>query len=307
MFYVLGVAVSSFLSFAVIIYGYITLYNKFFNRTSLRNFLIIVLLLFVATAALRMIIEKNIIGPLTDKGTIFTFGNVHITYTLVSCFFALIIGVLSKSYVEAMYLRTRQAEIQKKHLEAELNHLKAQVQPHFLFNSLNNLYYDTYKILPDVAGRIAKLSEIMRYFMEESPKQKVPLLTEVEFIESYIELETVRIHSPITIQWQREVNLNVLVPPMLLIPLVENVFKHGIQSNGTSNYCEINLFSKSNRLYFVVKNPLRKATTTEKRNGTGLQNLRDRLQLLYKDQYTLHCKCEDGFFIAELSIPVYEA
>jgi LytS/YehU family sensor histidine kinase len=95
------------------------------------------------------------------------------------------------------------------------------VQPRFLFNTFNNLYYDTYKTLPSVAERMVMLSDIMRYFMEESPKERVPLSTEIEFIKDIVRLEQVRVSCPVNIIIDENIDTKLLVPPMLLIPLVE--------------------------------------------------------------------------------------
>jgi len=306
--YVLGVTASSFASFAFIIYGYIFLYNRYFNKVKAATFIVFVLLLFLFVALLRIETENKVVAPLADgRNSIFYYGKVHWTYTLVSCFFALIVGILSKSFTEVIFLKTKQAEIQKKQLESELRQLKAQVQPHFLFNSLNSLYYDTYKALPDVAERLARLSAIMRYFIDESPKEKVPLSTEVTFIESYIDLEKIRLHSPIDIRMENSVENDVKIPPMLLIPLVENVFKHGIQNNGSTTKVDIQLKLEGKLLHFTVTNTLPNATAPNKRAGTGLKNLKERLDLLFDHNYSLSITNSEGYFTTTLIFPVYES
>jgi LytS/YehU family sensor histidine kinase len=304
--YVLGVVITSFVSFAAIIYGYLFLYNILIGKQKLAHFLGAVLLLFLSVCVFRVAFEDVVIAPLAGDGSSMFFADkVQWTYTLVSCFFALVVGILSKSFMEVIFLRTRQAEIEKKRLEAELMQLKAHVQPHFLFNSLNNIYYDTYKSLPQVAERISKLSNIMRYFIEENPKEKVPVSTEINFIESYIELEKVRFHSTITVDIRNNIEPHTVLPPMLLIPLVENAFKHGIQNNGGDSKIFIDLFKDNGKLMFVIKNTIQHPVGT-KRIGTGLRNLRERLSLLYKENFSLHVRNKDGYFIAELVIPLYE-
>jgi LytS/YehU family sensor histidine kinase len=229
---------------------------------------------------------------------------VHFANNFGSCFFALITGALFKSFTESLSLREKQAEIQKKHLETELNILKAQVQPHFLFNTFNNLYYDTYKTLPSVAERMVMLSDIMRYFMEESPKERVPLSTEIEFVKDIVRLEQIRVSCPVNIMIDENIDTKLLVPPMLLIPLVENVFKHGVKSNGKDNTIDIKIMYEKNKLNFYTKN--KSNTTNSIREGIGLQNLRERLALLFKDEFTLKAFQQDAYFIVMLTIPVYE-
>jgi len=308
--YIFALTVHSFVFFAVIVYGYMYLYNKLFYRVIRIKFISIVGFLFIGLVLIKIYLENTFSSKLTEvylrsfySGDGF-ISFVHFANNFGSCFFALITGALFKSFTESLYLREKQAEIQKKHLQTELNILKAQVQPHFLFNSFNNLYYDTYKTLPLVAERLVMLSDIMRYFMEESPKERVPLSTEIEFVKDIVRLEQVRISCPVTIIIDENIDTKLLVPPMLLIPLVENVFKHGVKSNEKDNTIDIKIMHEKNKLNFYTKNKLN--TKSSIREGIGLQNLRERLTLLFKDEFTLNAFQQEEYFIVMLTIPVYE-
>src|ERR1700759_4059798 len=115
--------------------------------------------------------------------------------------------------------------------QAELNLLKSQVQPHFLFNTLNNIYYEAYREAPKTAKLIERLSDIMRYFVDESPKDEVSLATEIQFLENYIALEKIRIRHGIDLNFIQDCNKDQRIPPMLLMTFVENIFKHGIDKS----------------------------------------------------------------------------
>jgi LytS/YehU family sensor histidine kinase len=145
----------------------------------------------------------------------------------------------------------------------------------------------------------------MRYFIEENSKDYVSLESELKFIDSYIQLEKIRFHSSIAVIIDKKVNRNISIPPMLLIPLVENIFKHGISNNGHLNEIEICINFENSRLYFMAKNTIHQSAGNT-RTGTGLNNLRERLVLLYKDAFALQVRNNDQYFIAELSIPIYE-
>jgi len=125
-------------------------------------------------------------------------------------------------------LKQQSEKILAQKSQAELNLLKSQVQPHFLFNTLNNIYYEAYREAPRTAALIERLSDIMRYFVDESPKDEVSLQTEIQFIENYIALEKIRIRHETEISFIKEYNPDARIPPMLLMTFVENVFKHGI-------------------------------------------------------------------------------
>ena len=308
--YVLAITCTSFASFAVIIYGYVyLLYPRFRKRHTSPGFLLAVGAFYLLVVTGRLVAEKWLVAPLTERTSIFTLGNTHLLYDLISCFFALVVGILFKSVVENFALQKReiemqrlQAEMRRKQVEAELKLLKAQVQPHFLFNSFNNLYYETYKVLPDVASRIAKLSAIMRYFLEESPKSKVPLQTEIDFIQSYMELEKVRFKQPPDIQLHLDQADGIHLPPMLLMPLVENLYKHGIDKMAAENKATITLQVKDQAIDFRICNSVHSQAAT--RTGTGLQNLKERLQILYGDNFRLETIATDSTFEAHLVIPV---
>jgi len=121
-------------------------------------------------------------------------------------------------------LKRQTEEILLQKSQAELNLLKSQVQPHFLFNALNSIYYRVYKVDPPSAGLIERLADIMRYFVDESPMDKVPVSTEVAFIENYIALERIRIRHGASVYFEKEYNPDLRIPPMLLMTFVENVF-----------------------------------------------------------------------------------
>ncbi|HEX8278706.1 MAG TPA: sensor histidine kinase, partial [Segetibacter sp.] len=237
--YIGALTVTSFAIYALIIYGYIYLYNKLYKNLRLWLFAAIIFFAFTGTVFLKILIENKYVGAVSiahsrlfwsdPVETVIT--KVHFANAFSGCFFVLLIAILLTSFIESVKLRARQAEVQKKQMEAELNQLKAHVQPHFLFNSLNNLYYDIYKTLPHVANRIEMLSDMMRYFMEESPKTLVPISTELEFVESYIALEKIRFHSTVHIDVKKNIDSNLMLPPMLLIPLVENAFKYGVKNS----------------------------------------------------------------------------
>jgi LytS/YehU family sensor histidine kinase len=285
-----------------------------YKKISLWSFRLLIFFAFTGIVFLKILIENKYAGAVSiAHSRLFwsdpiegPISNVHFANAFSSCFFVLLIAILFKSFIESVKLKAKQAEVQKKQMEAELNQLKAHVQPHFLFNSLNNLYYDIYKTLPQVANRIEMLSDMMRYFMEESPKTLVPLSTEIEFVESYIALERIRFHFPIRIDIKKDIDNKLMVPPMLLIPLVENAFKYGIKNNNGESSVDILLEQVDSKIRFYTKNKWYNKNLNGDREGTGLKNLSERLTLLYNQNYILNTKQQDEYFIAELIIPVHE-
>jgi uncharacterized integral membrane protein len=196
-------------------------------------------------------------------------------------------------------------EVLSQKVQAELDLIKSQVQPHFLFNTLNNIYYEIYLEAPRSAGLIGRLSNIMRYFVDESPRKKVSIQTEIEFIENYIELERIRIRYGLEIFFKKEILSELYIPPMLLMTFVENIFKHGIDKiNYENNTAEISLIEEGNYLSFQTVNRILGQQKRVTQTGFGISNLRKRLSYLYGSKYELNIDHSSDFFIAFLKIPL---
>jgi LytS/YehU family sensor histidine kinase len=201
-------------------------------------------------------------------------------------------------------LKQQTEEIILQKSQAELNLLKSQVQPHFLFNALNSIYYRVYKVDPPSAGLIERLADIMRYFVDESPKDEVPLSTEVAFIENYIALERIRIRHGASVNFEKAYNPDLRIPPMLLMTFVENVFKHGIDKSLKQNQVTISLVQQNDSLLFKTSNHKIDPELGNQPGGFGIINLTKRLRMLYGDKFELTINDEGELFTAFLKIPL---
>jgi hypothetical protein len=202
-------------------------------------------------------------------------------------------------------IRGQQEQLKKRTTEAELNLLKAQVQPHFLFNTLNNIYFVAQRESPATAELLEKLSNIMRYFVDEGPQDRIPLTREIEFIRDYIHLEKMRMRHPLQVTMEvKGEAMGVAIPPMLMIPLVENVFKHGINKRSEENFLQLVIKIERDRVLVNVQNKVFDDLEPAPHGGNGLSNLRARLQLLYGERFTLHTEQQGGNFLAHLNIPL---
>ncbi|GAB3237440.1 histidine kinase [Hymenobacter seoulensis] len=203
-----------------------------------------------------------------------------------------LIGVLawivsSGMRITSEWFETERArrELENKHLTAELAFLKSQVSPHFLFNTLNNIYTLAHLKSDDTPEAIMQLSHLMRYMLYESEAARVPLGREVDYLRNYMDLQRLRldpdqVNIQLTIDGPLEGHL---IEPMLLIPFVENAFKHGISSQHFSRIA-VHLAVQNQQLLFTVQNSLFPVSGTHDPNsGIGLPNVRQRLNLLYPD------------------------
>jgi sensor histidine kinase YesM len=201
-------------------------------------------------------------------------------------------------------LKRQTEEILLQKSQAELNLLKSQVQPHFLFNALNSIYYRVYKIDPPAAGLIERLADIMRYFVDESPKDEVPVSTEVAFIENYIALERIRIRHGAAVNFEKAYDPDLRIPPMLLMTFVENIFKHGIDKSLKQNEVTISLVQQNSHLSFTTRNRKVAPEADHEPGGFGIINLTKRLRMLYGDKFELTIDDEGELFTAFLKIPL---
>lgn len=200
----------------------------------------------------------------------------------------------------------KQVELEKQGLDSELALLRSQVNPHFLFNTLNNIDTLVFKDQQKASDSIVRLSEIMRYMLYEANTKLVPLEKEIQYLQSMVELIRLRLKSADFILFEIEGEVDdKMIPPMLLVPFVENAYKHGMKS-GIAPGIEIKLKIEPAIYRFSVFNRIDTTRKQEKdqTGGIGLSNVRRRLELLYGEAARLEMERENGTFRVELEIPV---
>ncbi|MDF1699087.1 MAG: sensor histidine kinase, partial [Saprospiraceae bacterium] len=222
------------------------------------------------------VIQKSTIENILFKGS-----NIQLFLQFYS---GLILPIAIKMSIGYFQFYTRSLELEKEKVNFELNFLKAQVNPHFLFNTLNNLYGLV------MLGRtensmeaINRLSEFLRYTLESATQKTIHLADEIKLIENYIELEKLRLN-------HTEVKLdisvgkqNLTLPPLLFIPLLENAFKYTIDQKGSKIHIQIKVVGQ--KLYFSIQNGFDETVNTKLQGGLGLRNLQKRLKLYFQNDY----------------------
>ena len=225
--------------------------------------------------------------------------SAQMAYSVGSVFF---FGIIRHVY---NYIKLKQ-DAQKLRIEkqaAELNYLKSQTNPHFLFNTLNNIY-SLAKDKSDLAPEsILRLSKILRFMLYEADGAYISVEQELKIISDYIELEKLRYDDSFRINFSHDVeDMKQALPPLLLMPLVENAFKHGASETRSHPFVEIHLSLKNRQLAFGVKNSTEEVPGDGKvKENIGLSNLRRQLELLYKD-YDLSVQQAEGVFKTILKI-----
>jgi sensor histidine kinase YesM len=223
---------------------------------------------------LRYWIERSGIGRGIRLRTFFLN---HLFYTLISLVFGVIFYFIRWSH----YKELQQKELEIQNRQSELSFLRSQINPHFLFNSLNNIYSLVYQGSGQALTAIAGLSDLLRYMLYDAA-EKVPLATEMDYIQKYIGLQQLRFDHPVDVEIKMEGKMEgVVIPPLLLIPFVENAFKHGDPGKGG---IAIYLQSSAQKTYFHCTN--RKGLQQkDPGGGIGLENVKRRLSLLYPGKH----------------------
>ena len=175
-----------------------------------------------------------------------------------------------------------QQELLKKKLEIELQFLKAQSNPHFLFNTLNNIYALARKNSDKTADVVLRLSSMLRYMLYETANESIAIENEIRIINDYIELEKLRYNDRLEVVFNHAVdNYKEKVAPLVLLPFLENAFKHGAGESRNQSYIDINLTLKDRKLFYEIKNSKEAATADEDDHKIGLVNIRRQLELIY--------------------------
>jgi LytS/YehU family sensor histidine kinase len=226
-------------------------------------------------------------GP-NSVGNQLVYGNIS---TFISKFF--IAGISSIYYIinDWMHVQKEKQELTNQTLQSELKFLKSQINPHFLFNTLNSLYALTLKksdLAPDI---VLKLSEMMRYMLYECNERLVSLDKEVNYLINYLELEKVRHGKKINITFNQSGEIgNQMIAPLMFIPFIENCFKHGVSNQISEAFVNINLVIMRKEVEIHIENSkhaVMPGSHGKKSGGIGLQNVKRRLDLLYPELYTL--------------------
>ena len=216
----------------------------------------------------------------------------------------IVIGLIINSYesiVKNEDLKSKFLQTQLQLKEQELKFLKMQIHPHFLFNSLNTIYGFALKKRNEAPEMILKLSNLLDYILYQVKKPVVHLEEEIAHIKEYIELEKIRFQDTLKIEFNSTTDdENVQIPPMLLIPFVENAFKHGSLVNGYLTLI-VNVKCTEGTLTFNAKNSMMAGDTPEQK-GIGLDTVEKRLKLLFPNSYELEVQEENGWFEINLRI-----
>jgi two-component system, LytTR family, sensor histidine kinase AlgZ len=295
-----------FFNLAIAYLNYFLILPRFLENRRFGRYLFELVVPLVVLVILRVIIIRFYVDGYSHQEGYF-YSAVYVAQVgadmLVILFF---VGML-RFAVDLFELEARRKEIENQNLSSELRFLKAQINPHFLFNTLNNLYYLAYSKSEHTTEVIEKLSQMMRYMIYDTNLPQVPLDKEIEYMRNYISIERLRLNNEIPITFRVEGDTSdIRVAPLVFITFLENAFKHGVSNNNPDSWIKALIRVNGKVIDYHVENSIanrsREQENGESQNGIGLQNLRRRLELSYPERHQLDMNLRDNKFEVHLHL-----
>lgn len=287
---------------------YVLYYNlpRLLNtKTGRKKYIALFLLALVIAICLYRAISIYFQGPILYGGRI-DFGSFfsgrRILQSLMDIGFASGAAIMIKQFRLQLADKEKEKDLIRDKLETELKFLRNQTNPHFLFNTLNNIYALARKKSDETADVVMKLSKLLRFMLYETKNEQIRISDEIKILDDYIELEKLRYNDRLTLSFIREIdNENEPIAPLLLIPFVENAFKHGASETRFETFINLEMTLQNGILEFYVENTKEENGKKVNDENIGLTNVRRQLELLYKE-HEVSIKCEDAVFKVFLKI-----
>lgn len=237
-----------------------------------------------------------------SKGRFFNTASFIVTF--LDLILPVVLLLAYQLFINNLYARHRETRLEKEKLQSELNFLKAQINPHFLFNMLGSVHALTRIKAPDAAMVTIKLSKMMRYMLFDARERLVTIDEEVALLDNYIDLERVRFGSKLQLEFNRHIDKGTQkITPLILLPFVENAFKHGVADSRHKATVNINLTLNRQQLTFEIVNSLEQSSDSPEKHGIGLANVKRQLELIYpQHQLTIQTRNSEFFVLLKLNL-----
>ncbi len=277
---------------------------RFLKHKNLGRYLLEFIIPFAVIIGLHILFKRYLYFDPLNEHKFVNSPKFAFTHSIVALFIIAFVGMLK--FVENWFeLEAKTKAIENERLTAELRFLKAQINPHFLFNTLNNLYYLATVNSPKTPEVIDKLSQMMRYMLYDSNHPKIAINKEIEYMKNYIDLEKLRLDNLVPIKFEiiGDTN-NKQIVPLIFITFLENAFKHGVSNTSKNAFVNIVIKIDAESCFYSVENAKlsSKAVQDIAKSGIGLSNVKRRLELSYPEKYKLEVIESETNYLVELSI-----
>ncbi|MDR1345842.1 MAG: sensor histidine kinase [Bacteroidales bacterium] len=303
--FLLAVLDTLFIAAVYLFFDYFFKRNKFFK--SYTSQIVVIILCLIALPflflLLELVVSKQFFSYLPTDFSRYTQHFIAFRFLKNMVLTLGAFSIVQFNYSRMQKEKAIQFAIEKEHLRFQL--LKAQVNPHFLFNALNNIYALAYTKDEKTPDAVSKLADMLRYVIDVINMSSVQLNKEIDYIRNYLDFQLMRLGKQVDIQFEVDVdNLHQFIAPMILQPYIENCFNHGDISTNPEGYVHIALHVKAKKLNFTLSNSkgIAHYASSNQHSGLGELNVEQRLQLFYKDAFTLIIEEEDTHYRVTLNI-----
>ncbi len=277
---------------------------EYFERGDFRRYAMAMIGMLILAPTIQYLIELYLFN-VPEEIQVFTYNIRYVLWLGITIFIFLTLSTLLKLAMSRVYFENELLELRARKFEAELKFLREQINPHFLFNSINNIYSLALENSPKTPEMILKLSELLRYILYECNQPKVKLTEEIGCVRSLVDLYQLKFADPVKITFEVKGDpKDVLIVPNLFTPLIENAFKHGDLGSNKKGFIEIICNIRIGYIYFSVKNS--KSVIAEQNNqpgGIGIKNLVRRFEINYSPRGMLKLKDSKDYFQGAMKIP----
>lgn len=278
---------------------------KILLKNKLKKFIAFAFVAIVMFFYIQLVLTLFLVVKLLYSERILFPEMIDVVMLFFNMFFVVFIAIAIKFYKRWSEKDYREQKVQKEKVEAELQMLKTQINPHFLFNTLNSIYVLAMKKSDQTANTVMKLSDILDYILYKIDAPRIVISNEIQIIEHYIDLEKIRFTDRININFTSKLqSKDIQIPPMLIIPFIENAFKHGVAKSMEKSWIKISIDQTDQMLDIVVSNNRSQSPIKTKGGGIGLVNVKKRLNLLFSDRYKLDISEKNNRYDVFLSIPI---
>ena len=247
-------------------------------------------------------------AQITNQPELFSLaGNVktRLYENVISDFFLVTTGASFQLIFDYLKMQQRLVEIAKEKAETELSFLKSQINPHFLFNSLNSVYFLINKENLEARKALHKFSDMLRYQLYEVKGTRIPIEKELSYLKDYVDLQKLRKDENYSVEFNCSPEVKGFsIEPLLLIPFVENAFKHISHKTGSANFVKLDMTRGNGHFNFMIENSKEAERTTELHGGIGLNNVKRRLELLYPEKHELLINNKEDSYKVDLKLKI---
>ena len=291
------------LALMIYVTNYLLIPRLLYKKRYIAAVTVLIIMIFASSVA-----KVYFMAQIMNQPELFSLaGNVktRLYENVISDFFLVTTGASFRLIFDYLKMQQRLVEIAKEKAETELSFLKSQINPHFLFNSLNSVYFLINKENLEARNALHKFSDMLRYQLYEVKGTRIPIEKELSYLKDYVDLQKLRKDENYSVEFNCSPEVKGFsIEPLLLIPFVENAFKHISHKTCSANFVKLDMSRSNGHFNFMIENSKEAERTTELHGGIGLNNVKRRLELLYPEKHELLINNKEDSYKVDLKLKI---